>query len=66
MHPNTQLNHRSDDKAETVEARLATYEEQTRPLLDYYKAANLLHVVDGTRQPEEIYKDIEKIVTSDN
>jgi len=35
-------------------------------LLDYYKAANLLHVVDGTRQPEEIYKDIEKIVTSDN
>ena len=66
LHPDVQLNHRSDDKAETVEARLATYEEQTRPLLDYYKSANLLHVVDGTRQPEEIYKDIEKIVTSDN
>ncbi len=65
LHPDTQLNHRSDDKPETVEARLATYEEQTRPLLDYYKAANLLRVVDGTREPEEIYKDIEKIVTSD-
>ena len=64
LHPEAQLNHREDDKPETVKARLATYEEQTRPLLDYYRAANLLHVVDGTRDPEAIYKDIEKIVTT--
>jgi adenylate kinase len=64
-HPETQLNHRSDDNAGTVQARLATYEEQTRPLLDYYKAAGLLHVVDGTREPEAIYKDIENIVKSE-
>jgi adenylate kinase len=63
-HPGSQLNHRADDNAGTVQARLATYEEQTRPLLDYYKAANVLHVVDGTRAPEVIYKDIEKIVKS--
>jgi adenylate kinase len=65
FHPETQLNHRSDDNLDTVQARLTTYEEQTRPLLDYYKAANLLHVVDGTREAEEIYRDIEKIVTRD-
>ena len=65
LHPQTQLNHRTDDNPGTVQARLTTYEEQTRPLLDYYKAANLLHVVDGTREPESIYKDIEKMVTSD-
>lgn len=65
FHQDTQLNHRSDDNLDTVQARLTTYEEQTRPLLDYYKAANLLHVVDGTREAEEIYRDIEKIVTSD-
>jgi adenylate kinase len=64
-HPEAQLNHRADDIPETVQARLTTYEEQTRPLLDYYKAANLLHVVDGTRDPETIYREIEKIVTSD-
>jgi adenylate kinase len=64
-HPEAQLNHRSDDNAGTVQARLATYEEQTRPLLDYYKAAGLLHVVDGTREPEAIYKDIEKIAKSE-
>jgi len=65
FHPETQLNHRADDKPETVKARLTTYEQQTKPLLDYYRAADLLHVVDGTRDPETIYSDIEKIVTSD-
>lgn len=65
LHPDTTLNHRADDNLGTVQARLTTYEKQTRPLLDYYKAANLLHVVDGTREPEAIYRDIEKVVTSD-
>lgn len=65
LHPEVQLQHRSDDNPDTVQARLATYEEQTRPLLDYYKAANLLHVVDGTRAPEAIYQDIERMVKSE-
>ncbi len=64
LHPDAKLLQRSDDNLETVQARLTTYEEQTRPLLDYYGAANLLHVVDGTRESEVIYSDIEKIVTS--
>jgi adenylate kinase len=63
LHPQAQLVHRADDTPGTVEARLATYEEQTRPLLDYYQAANVLFVVDGTRAPEEIYRDIERVVT---
>jgi adenylate kinase len=64
-HPDTQLMHRSDDNKDTVAARLATYEEQTRPLLDYYLSKNLVHVVDGARETEEIYRDIEKIVKSE-
>jgi adenylate kinase len=65
LHPDTQLKHRADDNRETVQARLNTYEQQTRPLLNYYQGANLLHRVDGTREPEEIYRDIEKMVTGD-
>jgi len=65
FHPDAQLNHRSDDNLDTVQARLTTYEEQTRPLLDYYSGKNVLHVVDGTRETEAIYQDIEKIVTND-
>ena len=62
LHPEATLVRRADDNSETVRARLATYEEQTQPLIDYYKAAGLLHVVDGTREPEEIYQDVERIV----
>jgi adenylate kinase len=65
-HPEAQLIHRADDNAETVAARLATYEEQTRPLLEYYRSRNLLHTVDGSRDSEEIYRDIEKIVKSNS
>jgi adenylate kinase len=65
LHPEAQLNHRADDNPNTVQARLTTYEEQTRPLLDYYKAANVLDVVDGTREPEAIYSDIERTVKSE-
>ena len=64
-HPEAQLIHRADDNPETVTERLATYEEQTRPLLDYYRLRNLLQTVDGTRDPEEIYRDIEEIVKSE-
>ena len=64
FHPEAQLVHRADDNVETVKARLATYEKQTQPLIDYYKAAGLLHVVDGTRGPEEIYNDVARIVSA--
>jgi adenylate kinase len=62
FHPDTQLVRRADDNAETVQARLATYEEQTRPLLEYYRTAHLLRTVDGTREAEVIYRDIEGII----
>ena len=65
MHPDIKLVQRADDNAETVSARLATYDEQTRPLLDYYRRLNMLRVVDGKRDPEAIYKDIEEIVTNE-
>ena len=58
FHPEAQLVQRADDNVETVKARLATYETQTRPLIDYYKATGLLRTVDGTRTPEAIYEDI--------
>lgn len=61
LHPEAQLVQRADDNPETVRARLATYKAQTQPLIDYYKAAGVLHSVDGTRTPEEIYEEIERI-----
>jgi len=65
LHPEARLVHRSDDNSETVRARLTTYEEQTRPLVEYYKSAGLLRSVDGTREPETIYEDVARIVSED-
>jgi adenylate kinase len=64
-HPDTQLVQRADDNPETVRARLATFDEQTRPLLDYYRSAGILQSVDGTRTPEAIYEHIEDLVRNE-
>jgi adenylate kinase len=60
FHPEAQLIQRADDNAETVQARLATYDEQTRPLLDYYRNNDRLYVVDGTLTPDQIHKKIDE------
>ncbi|MFN2454007.1 MAG: adenylate kinase [Pyrinomonadaceae bacterium] len=61
FHPEAQLLHRADDTEEKIKVRLDTYEQQTRPLLDYYAASKRLQSVDGTRDMEAVYADIEKL-----
>ncbi|MGB8508846.1 MAG: adenylate kinase [Pyrinomonadaceae bacterium] len=65
IHPDVKLNHRADDNEETSRTRLATYERDTQPLLDYYDATNRLRRVDGTREVEAIYVDIERVVNGE-
>jgi adenylate kinase len=61
LHPEAQLIHRADDNLETVRTRLATYDEQTHPLIEYYRNMGILKTVDGARETEAIYSDIERI-----
>jgi adenylate kinase len=61
-HPDVQLNHRADDYPETVKTRLETYERQTQPLLEYYERTGRLRRVDGARDVEAIYADVEEAV----
>ncbi|MGI8555014.1 MAG: adenylate kinase [Pyrinomonadaceae bacterium] len=62
FHPETKLNHRADDYEDKVKVRLATYDKQTKPLLDYYEKTGRLQKVDGDREVEEIYADLEKLI----
>lgn len=62
FHPETQLNHRADDYEEIVKVRLTTYEESTKPLLDYYQNSGRLQKVDGTGELETIYQELDKLV----
>ena len=53
---------RDDDKPETVQKRLEVYHNQTQPLIDYYRGAGVLAEVDGTKDLEEVFQDIVKIL----
>jgi adenylate kinase len=64
-HPEAQLIHRADDTSEKVRVRLDTYNRETEPVLDYYQRTGRLHRVDGTSAPQEIYRDVERIVSTD-
>lgn len=57
-----ELYQRSDDKLETVVARLEVYERSTAPLLDFYEKNGLLRTVDGTGEPKEVFRRITSIL----
>jgi len=54
----TEFIRRADDNAETVKARLATYHEQTEPLLPYYRNRGLLVSVDGMQPIDVVSAEI--------
>lgn len=58
----TDFTRRPDDKAETVHARLEAYNEQTAPILPYYKAKGRLYTVDGMAEMEEVEAQIEAVL----
>jgi adenylate kinase len=58
----TQFVDRADDRPETVRARLAVYRDQTAPILPYYRAKGLLRSVDGMAPPDEVTREIERIL----
>ena len=65
LHPEVRLAHRADDNAETARDRVATFERETSPLIDFYGKTGRLVRVDGARDTEAIYADIEKAVTAE-
>jgi adenylate kinase len=61
-HPETALVHRADDFEEKVSVRLATYDEQTKPLLQYYERSGRFKKVDGMGDIEQIYDEIDRLI----
>lgn len=62
FHPEAKLSHRADDNEESVSTRLSTYDQLTAPLLAYYEKSNRLEKINGNRELEEIYAELEKLV----
>jgi adenylate kinase len=59
---NGSLQHRSDDNEATVKNRLQVYQQQTAPLVSYYKAQGKLRTVRGVGSVNEIFKSLSDIV----
>jgi len=53
---------RDDDNEETVQSRLITYHEQTKPLVKYYEEKGILVSIDGIGTPDEIYSRIKVVL----
>ena len=58
------LQKRSDDNEETILKRIKTYNNETLPILEYYRKLNLLHEIDVKGEIKDIYKEICRIMRS--
>ena len=52
------LEQREDDTEEVMRERLATYDQEIRPVLDHYRRRQQIVRVDGTNPPEQVLGDI--------
>ncbi|OGP83409.1 MAG: adenylate kinase [Deltaproteobacteria bacterium RBG_16_54_11] len=57
-----ELYQRADDQEKTIRARLKVYDEQTAPLIAYYREKGLLRAIDGVGGVEEIFRKIVKAI----
>jgi len=53
---------RDDDREEVIKKRLEVYHSQTAPLIEYYKKQNKLQLIDATRPPDEVYKELLSVI----
>lgn len=61
---NGELYQRDDDSEDTIRQRLAVYQEQTEPLIAYYKQQGNLRKIEGDGSKEEIFSRIVQVVES--
>ncbi len=60
-----ELYQRDDDREEVVMERLKIYEEQTKPLIDYYREKGILREVNAERDVNSVLNDIKEILGVD-
>ena len=61
-HDGGELVQRADDNEETITKRLKVYQDQTAPLIDYYKKQNKFAAVEGEGKMDEIFARIQKVL----
>ena len=54
---------RKDDVPSVIKERLRVYEENTKPLIEFYQSKNLLKSVDGDKSVDEVFEEIVKVLS---
>jgi UMP-CMP kinase len=49
---------RSDDNAESIQKRLVTYDNQTRPIIEHFRGLDKVRQVNSNRSQEEVFADV--------
>ena len=57
---------RPDDREETVRERFRIYQQQTSPLVEFYRSTHRLHLVDGNSSVDSVTKTILDLLTADD
>lgn len=57
-HDGSPLYQRVDDQAETVKKRIIVYNEQTAPLIEYYRERGVLHEINGTQSIDDVAEEM--------
>jgi len=57
-----ELEGRADDNEETVRTRMRVYQEQTEPLLTYYRDKGLLVEINGQQAIDDVYADLHQVI----
>jgi adenylate kinase len=58
-----ELETRADDKEEVVRKRLDVYEQNTAPLVDYYRGKGILRSIDGDRPVSTVWEEVKEIAS---
>jgi adenylate kinase len=55
---------RSDDAPDKIQHRLDVYHEQTEPLVEYYRARDLLVPIRAEASVEDVFSEVQQVLSA--
>ncbi|XP_044749108.1 UMP-CMP kinase-like [Coccinella septempunctata] len=57
---------RDDDNEESLRKRIKTYISESSPIIQHYNMLKLVHAVDASKEPDDVYKDVKNLMLKYN
>lgn len=57
------LYQRKDDNLESFQTRFAMYQEKTESIIEHYRKQNVLHEIDSNHEFDEVFRQIDEIIS---